>query len=249
MGMLGHLEKQSDEKEIKYRHEYKFLCNEAEWTLLKSRIAPMMQPDPHAGEKGFYEIRSIYFDDIYDTCYYKNETGVDPRAKYRIRCYNGLDDVIKLEKKIKKQQKTRKLSARLTKEQYELILAGAYGEVMAGLSAESGEDSLIRELCVLGLTRRMTAKVIVSYERYPFVERAGNVRITFDKNIASGVDYAGFFDKNPVRCPVLQTGMHLLEVKYDEFLPAYLKETLENGRLRQTTFSKYYICRRKRNVK
>jgi hypothetical protein len=72
------------------------------------------------------------------------------------------------------------------------------------------------------------------------------VRITFDKNIASSVDYDGFWDKNAVRLPVLPKGIHLLEVKYDEFLPMYIKENLESGHLRQTTFSKYYICRHER---
>ena len=34
------------------------------------------------------------------------------------------------------------------------------------------------------------------------------------------------------------------EVKFDEFLPSYIRENLEIGHLRQTSFSKYYLCRR-----
>lgn len=246
MSMWSHFAPPVEEGQAKYRHEYKFMCSETEWTVLRARIGAFMERDSHAGEEGFYEIRSIYFDDIYNTCYYKNEAGVDPRAKYRIRCYNCSDGKICLEKKIKESGKTNKKSCLLTKEQFSKLCAGHYPELLHTLMKEREPDRLLMEFVTLGLTRRMQPKVIVSYERYPYVEKMGNVRVTFDKNIASSVAFSQFFDKNPVRMPVLPKGQHLLEVKYDEFLPGYIKEALEDGRLQQTTFSKYYICRHER---
>ena len=44
--------------------------------------------------------------------------------------------------------------------------------------------------------------------------------------------------------PIMPVGQTLMEVKFDEFLPEYIKETLELGKLSQTAFSKYYLCRR-----
>ena len=123
--------------------------------------------------------------------------------------------------------------------------AGDEGAEAVG-SQKKKDDELLRELAVLGLTRKMQPKVIVSYERYPYVDKNGNVRVTYDKNIASGTDWDDFFALNPSRIPVLSEGQHLLEVKYDEFLPHYIREIMENGSLRQTTFSKYYICRQER---
>lgn len=246
MSMWSRFAPPAKEGQAKYRHEYKFMCSETEWAVLEARIGALMEHDSHVGEEGFYEIRSIYFDDIYDTCYYKNEAGVDPRAKYRIRCYNRSDNKLRLEKKIKESGKTRKKSCALTKEQFLKLCAGHYAELLHVSAKEREPDGLLTEFLTLGLTRRMQPKVIVSYERYPYVEKTGNVRVTFDKNIASSVAFGQFFDKNPVRMPVLPKGQHLLEVKYDEFLPAYIREALENGRFRQTTFSKYYICRHER---
>lgn len=242
--MLQVLNNRENTSAKKYRHEYKFLCNEAEWTVIQSRIGGLMKPDVNVGEQGFYEIRSIYFDDMYDTCFHANEAGVDPRAKYRIRSYNGSDKNIKLEKKIKQNGKTRKIATLLDRRRFDYIMQGEYSELIHECMTESDDNFLLKEFLTLGLTRRMKPKVVVSYERYPYVEAKGNVRVTFDKNIASGMDFDGFWDENPARVPVLPKGQHLLEVKYDEFLPAYLKESLEIGVLRQTTFSKYYICRK-----
>lgn len=43
--------------------------------------------------------------------------------------------------------------------------------------------------------------------------------------------------------PVLPAGQHVLEVKYDEFLPDPVAQVLELGHLRRTAFSKYYLSR------
>jgi len=246
----------------KFRHEYKFLCSEADMTILQARLNGMLKLDSHVGDKGCYEIRSIYFDDIYDTCYHKNAAGTDPRAKYRIRCYDASDKRIVLEKKIKMRGKTHKKSYLLTREMYDAIMAGNYVDLFCEVtqdetvakqksgvesqSRESNQMNVLQEFLMLGMTRGMKPKIMVVYERIPFVEKAGNVRVTLDRNIAASTDYRNFFHTKLVKQPVLPKGKHLLEVKYDEFLPAYIKENLESGRLRQTTFSKYYICRNER---
>ena len=64
---------------IKYRNELKYLCSEQELGLLRARIRHICTPDPHAGASGRYTVRSVYFDDYADTCYYENEDGTDCR--------------------------------------------------------------------------------------------------------------------------------------------------------------------------
>ena len=43
--------------------------------------------------------------------------------------------------------------------------------------------------------------------------------------------------------PVLERGRHLLEVKYDEYLPDVLRMALQVVSLDRVSFSKYYLCR------
>ena len=54
------------EKQVKYRHELKYVISAAQIPLLKSRISSLMSLDPHAGADGIYNIRSLYFDNLYD---------------------------------------------------------------------------------------------------------------------------------------------------------------------------------------
>ena len=70
-----------------FRHEYKYLCTYSQLVLLRKRLESLLARDIHAGPEGTYLIRSVYFDDPNNSCYYENEDGVDPRSKYRLRIY------------------------------------------------------------------------------------------------------------------------------------------------------------------
>ena len=89
----------------------------------------------------------------------------------------------------------------------------------------------------------MKPKIIVAYERTAYVHPSGNVRITFDRNIMGSRELNSFFDGHlSGLIPVLPTGYHVLEVKYDEMLPDVIAKQLEIGNLRRTAFSKYYLA-------
>ena len=226
---------------IKYRHEYKFLADEKDIVLVKAALGSLLSKDVHAGENGAYVIRSVYFDDYNNSCYEQNEDGTDQRGKYRIRIYDGSDESIRLEHKIKKRGMTYKESVPLTRKQCDRLIRGQILPVDA--KAMAGYPELLKQLLVLMMTRRMLPKVIVEYERIPYVCKEGNVRITLDMNIVSSDRVEDLFDSNLIKRPIMPKGRHILEVKYDEFLPSYIKKNLELGKLRQSTFSKYYLCR------
>jgi hypothetical protein len=223
---------------LDYRHELKYVVNAQQIALLENRMKNLIALDSHVGETGMYRIRSLYFDDYYNSCYTENEIGTDPREKFRIRIYNADDSRISLELKRKEHGMTQKLSCRLTREQCEELMQGR------PLPVDSSSPPVLQKLNLLMRTRRMRPKVIVEYDRIPFVDRLGNTRITLDLNISSSDDVASFLEKELHRRPVMQAGEHILEVKYDEFLPDYIYRNLQLPNLRQTAFSKYYLCRK-----
>lgn len=239
-----------------FRHEYKYLVSAAQIPVLRSRITGLMRPDPNTGEDGMYHIRSVYFDDWQDRCFHDNETGVDGKAKYRIRIYNASDARIRLELKEGRRGKKHKTSDLLTREQADQLISGAY---LRGISAPSAADTartgiaqmshasdpyrVLPGLCADIMTNRMRPVVIVEYDRVPYVYRYGNVRVTFDLNISSSRDFGHFFCPSIRRRPIMPAGMHLMEVKFDDFLPDTIYRALQLEQLRQTTFSKYYLCR------
>lgn len=224
--------------ENRYRHEFKYLCSYGELMMLKVRLRGLVSLDTHVGESGVYNIRSLYFDDIYDTCYRENEAGTDPREKFRIRIYDHSSERISLELKRKVRGKTQKLSCLLTEEQCRGLMEGEIPVL------QENSPALLRKLCLLMQTRHMRPKVIVEYERVPYVYPHGNVRITMDENISASNRTDRFLERQIPLRPILEAGQHILEVKYDEYLPDGIYRTIQSGNLRQTAFSKYYLCRR-----
>ena len=224
--------------EAKYRHELKYIVSAAQIPLLKSRIAPIMRLDPHAVPGGKYNIRSLYFDDYDNHCYYENENGTDPREKFRIRIYNHSPAAIHLECKRKERGKTLKTSAEITVEQVNQSMEGAPWTNLESL------PPLLQKMKLQMDTRLLRPVVIVEYERIPYVYKNGNVRVTFDMNVSSSADVSRFWEENLPRRPVMPPGMQLMEVKFDEYLPDFIYRGLNLGVLRQTAYSKYYLCRK-----
>ena len=220
-----------------YRHEIKYIISHAQIPLLRARIEPYMRLDPHATAEGLYTIRSVYFDDYYNTCYYDNENGTDPREKFRIRIYNHSSDRIGLECKRKERGKTLKKSCMLTKSQAEMLIN--CDEIVI-------EDQLplLRKMLLQVNTRLLRPVTIVEYERIPYICQFGNVRVTFDMNMSSSVCFDSFFCDHIPKRTIMPLGMHLLEVKFDEYLPDYIYGALNLGTLQQTSYSKYYLSRR-----
>ncbi|MDE7268265.1 MAG: polyphosphate polymerase domain-containing protein [Lachnospiraceae bacterium] len=221
-----------------YRHEYKYICSQQQLICIKNRIEPYMGLDINAGENGSYTIRSLYFDDYKNTCYYDNLSGVDLREKFRIRIYNADSSYIRLELKQKRHGMTRKLSCPINAG---LCRKLARGEIVA---MNEMDEPLYRKLFIEQSTRLLKPKIIVEYDRVPYVYRDGNVRVTFDTNIRSSVDIESFFEKRITKRPVMETGYHVLEIKFDEWIPDFIHHAIQMDKLHQTAYSKYCLCRK-----
>lgn len=225
-------------EECKYRHEFKYLCSYAQLRMIQARMTGLVSLDAHVGANGIYNIRSLYFDDYYDRYLKENEAGTDPREKFRVRIYNHSSKQISLELKKKVRGKTQKLSCPLTEEQCRILMAGEI------LQLDKQAPALLQKFCLLMKTNLLRPKIIVEYERVPYVYLHGNVRVTLDENIASSHRVDLFLeDQIPLR-PILPAGQHILEVKYDEYLPDFIYHTVQIDSLRTTAFSKYYLARR-----
>jgi len=222
----------------KYRHEYKYIINKKEENILLIRAQGLLSRDVHVNEDGSYIITSLYFDDYDNSCFAENESGTDPRSKFRIRYYNDNSEYLKLEKKTKKRGMTLKESCKITKEECIRIINGDIPRETEGRSQMAVK--LFTEMRL----RNMIPKVIVSYERIPYIYPAGNVRVTFDRSIYSSNDISGFLEGDFMKRPILPIGKSIMEIKWDELLPLHIKENLHIDSLQWSTFSKYALCRK-----
>lgn len=219
---------------MKFRHECKHEISYADMLALRSRLSAVAQRDAHA-ENGCYHIRSLYFDNLYDKALREKLDGVNCREKFRIRLYNGDTSLIKLEKKSKINGLCGKESATLTADEAQRIADGNT-DWMA-------EDSrlLVNELYCRIKNQGLRPRTVVDYTREPFIFPAGNVRVTLDYDIRTGLSCTDLLSE---RCVTVPTGdTIILEVKWDEFLPSVIRDIIQLGTTRTAAFSKYAACR------
>ncbi len=220
--------------EAVYRHEYKYYLNACDCEILARRLGVVMERDPHTGANGTYLIRSLYFDNYNDRALSEKINGDNPRSKFRIRIYNGRDDFICLEKKVKRDEMTQKLAARITRDEYEKIVSGDI-EWMLG-----DGRGVVAELYAQMKGYSLRPKTLVEYTRFPFIYEAGNVRVTLDTDIRTGIKSLDLFDPTPL---VPTPGPDVLEVKYDRFLPDIIKYVINPVCRDRQSMSKYERCR------
>lgn len=224
----------------RYRKELKYLCTSGMLDVLEHRLQSVMVLDAYS-LNGSYLVSSLYFDDYRDSCCFDNEMGISERYKFRIRLYNDDASYIRLEKKSKCNSLCHKKSSRLDHNSYSSLYTGDVSDFI-----HSTAQPLQREFAVQIRTRKYMPKIIVRYERKAFVYPQGNVRVTMDRNISASPQTEDFL--NPPSAlqtfSALDSGLHLLEVKYTDVLPYYIYQAVQMNILQQTTFSKYYIGRK-----
>ncbi len=218
-----------------YRHEVKHEISYGDMLALRQRLSAVMYPDPHTVD-GRYYIRSLYFDNLADKALREKIDGVNIREKFRIRCYNGDTGFMRFEKKSKINGLCKKQSAPITEEQTELILKGSYNWM------KNAEEPLITEFYTKILSEGLRPKTVVDYTREPFVFPAGNVRVTLDYGIKTGLDRTDIFSPD---FKTVDTGTQsiILEVKWDEFLPDAVRDAVSLPERMSGAFSKYAVCR------
>lgn len=221
---------------MKFRHEYKYYITFTEYINLKQRLTKLMKKDNNSNMYGTYRITSIYFDNFNDKALKEKIDGVNNREKFRIRYYNNNTDVIKSEKKSKINGLCNKQSVRITKDECDLILKGDINWM-----AKSSRK-LLNELYTKMKSQLLKPKTIVDYVREPFVYEYGNVRITLDRDIRTGMYTTKLFDEE---IPLVLAGENtiLLEVKFDEYLPDIIKDVIQINSRQSTAYSKYASCR------
>lgn len=224
------------------RHELKYSINNLEYAYLKSRLKALLKTDLNVNELGDYHIRSLYFDDLTNSSYNEKEDGVFKRKKYRIRIYNKTDNIIKLELKEKFGKYISKESRTISRKQYEEIINNKLNIY------DYKDDLFLLEFYLQVKTSILRPKVIVDYLREPYICKQGNVRITFDKELMTATNTIDIFHSSPVLISPIMDGDMILEVKYDDFIPEYIRNLLSLARNQHLAISKYTICRDTKNA-
>lgn len=221
-----------------FRNEQKFILNKYDAELIRSSVACSCYLDEHTNANGSYDIKSIYFDTILDKCMYETINGENFRHKFRARRYGDSNSLIKFEKKIAENGLKRK--------EYDNIQQDILLELLDDIYSvrDTSKYPVLAEFIAEHMLYTYRPVVVVGYNRIPYVYPMGNVRVTFDRNIVASDDIGSFWGENTgTEKEVLKDGV-VLEVKYDDFLPKFIRDILnESGIMSQTSFSKYVMAR------
>ncbi len=211
------------------RHEDKYICSGRQLALIRTRLQSVMQIDSHQkGEN--YRIRSLYLDTASRRFYEESMNGVDNRKKYRIRFYDLNDGLLRIERKDTVGGMKQKINHKTDR--------GAVEKILAGEVIPLG-DGLLGEIHNLQVAEGLHPAAIIDYIRCAYTYPTGNVRITFDTDLACSGHCEDLFRKDAVLLPLLPQDRCILEVKYDAILPGFISKMLDMGSLERVSFSKY----------
>lgn len=216
---------------MNFRKELKYNISNKDFALINHNLKNLLNKDSNCKNE-FYTISSIYFDNYKKTSYNQVKNGLSERWKYRIRFYNYDNSYIKLEKKFKTNGLTNKKSVKISFEMLENILCG-------NLKISSNNPNLLNEFLIKMQTEFLRPVICIEYDRIPYIYKIGNVRITLDYNIRYTNKFDNLFDKNK---KVHYLFDKILEVKYNELIPDFIRYRLELNHLEQTSFSKFNNC-------
>jgi len=219
-----------------YRHELKFLLSVVEYEHLKRLLGVLLTKDAYMKQGEDYYIRSLYFDTPENKDYYDKLMGVAQRKKIRLRIYDIFADEVKLEMKNKENEYSVKETMTIGRREAMMLLKGEY-YVLAEY------DNEIAKKAYFNLSAyAYKPRVVVDYEREAYLLPVENVRLTFDKRVRA-FKGNGFFERHNALVGVLAPEYMILEVKYDKYLPAYLKNVLSSINMQRMSISKYCMAR------
>lgn len=221
------------------RNELKYYLSHVSTEGLQNQLAHLLHMDAHADSVEGYRVRSLYFDSINDECLYQKQSGILQRRKFRIRTYGAGDqDTVKFEIKNKHNQLVKKDSVVISRQDADAIISGNYSVML------NYDSAVLNDAYVTFSTKLYRPKVIVEYQRVAFVSPVSNIRITFDKNLRSNINHLDLFSNVQDSMPVILEGKQVLEVKFNDFLPGYLKRILSGYSTERMAISKYTLARR-----
>ena len=216
-----------------WRQELKYVISGADRVQILHRLQNAMTPDPFALADGTYRVRTLYFDDLFDSAMYDSLSGASERAKYRLRMYNFDPGFLRLEEKRKRFNGGVKPSALLSREEAERLIAGDAG-FLAGQN-----EPFLQTVYAEAKSGGMTPRLITDYTRVSFCAEGGDVRVTVDSDVRASRRTDAFFDRSDAGVPILASGLCVLEIKYNEYLPAYVPALIGLKDRPRTAMSKF----------
>ncbi|MEA3445124.1 MAG: polyphosphate polymerase domain-containing protein [Bacteroidota bacterium] len=230
------------------RSEIKYIVPIYKMGMLREMITPFVELDKFArGREGnHYTVKSIYFDSPQFYFYNEKIQHEKHRKKVRMRGYNDENPTNTVFMEIK-----RKYEGPIFKNRAPMEFQQAL-EILAGKNIDDYVKNSKKFPDATGNTKRFMYQMFklnlrpvvnVIYEREPFLgKNNGTIRVTFDKNLRSS-PYPSVNDLyNEKRIRYALKEYFILEVKYNDYYPSWMKPIIGTLGLKKEPASKYTMC-------
>ena len=230
------------------RYELKFVVSGEESKRFLELAGELLVIDPY-GPAGGYRVSSQYFDTQDRRCYREKIDGVSDRRKLRLRFYGEVDGDATFAQRAFFLELKHRASETIRKERLPLAPAGARamlddaGELLdAATHAAPGAETngeLASMLRFAG-ARRLVASNVITYHREAWMGAVDpRLRITFDSSLHALSPERFLHVSAGVGEQILTATRLLLEVKFDTWIPGWVKDVLKKLAIRPLRFSKY----------
>jgi len=220
------------------RKELKYYISYEEYIILSNLLRKILVRDKHNQEnlKGYF-IRSLYFDDLENKAFEDKMAGIEERAKYRLRIYDYDTKKVKFEIKNKINDNITKETVIITREDAIEIQNLNY-ELMLNYN-----NNAMNKAYVEFKKHQYRPVAIIDYVREAFLFDVNNIRIAFDRFLKSSSLQLDIFEQGSGKMPQLTRDIVILEIKYDHFIPSFIKKILQIPSFERSAISKYCISR------
>lgn len=215
------------------RYELKYYINVADYEYCRSVLSHLMKKDSYQKSRNGYFIRSLYFDDIYDTSVEEKLAGVEKRNKYRLRIYDFKQDWAKFERKAKYNDYVQKTTAIVTRKEAQKISRGNYDCLL------KKNNQKLNSIYFDIKKKYIKPVVIVDYIRDVYMLDYNNIRVTFDKKIRYSEHNLELFNPNVKTVPLTPDDVMVMEIKFNNFLPKWFEKTIKLNSPIRSAVSKY----------
>lgn len=203
--------------------------------MMANKLSKICQRDSFSDADGGYLISSLYFDGYNQSALFDKLSGIRERKKFRVRVYNYQSNVIKLERKIKREYVTEKSHIQISKEEYDTLVSGDVSFL------RHKDDVVAKDFYLYYRTKNLRPRVVVEYRREAFIYKYGDVRITFDYLLKAGVFQKDLFS-NGYMISAIPHDQIILEVKYTGYFPDVIRNIIQINNLQWQSSSKYAKC-------
>ncbi len=231
------------------RFELKYQISVMDRDRIIKQIRPFMELDKHVktdkyNNPGFYEVRSVYYDNPFRKAFFEKINGIMVRYKLRIRFYpdfeDGDEEIVFIEVKSKYNENVAKSRVIVPFEKAFKIVDETTPEAKEFYKNASYQDKLVLNgIWYLYKRFYIVPVCVVCYKRQPYMAKIEKTfRITFDTDVKIR-DYNFDLHVGGGRKYVVPPHICVMEIKFNSFIPNWAIRLIQRNECIQLKISKF----------